>query len=73
MPSATTCVDLEDIIRSERSQMEKDKYSMPSLKYGVQKIQHTMNTTKEKHRYREQTSGYQLGQGEGAIQILGIK
>ena len=53
--------------------MEKDKYSMPSLKYGVQKIQHTMNTTKEKHRYREQTSGYQLGQGEGAIQTLGIK
>ena len=35
LPFATTRVDLEGIILSEISQMEKDKYCMISLIYGI--------------------------------------
>ena len=37
MPFAATQMDLEIIIRSEVSQIEKDKYHMISFIYGIQK------------------------------------
>lgn len=35
--------------------------------WDLKKLQQTMNITKKKqtHRYREQTSGYQWGEGSG--------
>ena len=35
--------------------------------WDLKKLQQTMNITKKKqtHRYREQTSGYQWGEGRG--------
>ena len=40
---------------------------MISLKCGIQKIQQTSeyNKKKQTHRYRDQTSGYQWGDGRG--------
>ena len=35
LPAVTTQVDLEGIILSKLSQMEKDKYHMISLLYGI--------------------------------------
>ena len=35
LPFVTTLVDLENIILSERSQTENDKYHMISLTYGI--------------------------------------
>ena len=51
---------------SEISQTEKDKYCMLSLICGTWKMEQT-NITKQKqtHRYSEQTSGYQWGEGRG--------
>ena len=36
LPSATACVDLEDIMLSEISQSEQDKYHVISLICGIQ-------------------------------------
>ena len=35
LASVTTCMDLEDIILSEISQMEKDRYAIISLGCGI--------------------------------------
>ena len=53
---------------SEISQTEKDKYCMISLICGNSKKYNKLgNITKKKqtHRYREQISGYQWGEGRG--------
>ena len=60
---------------SEISQIEEDKYSMISLTCGIKKIE-LVNITKNKqiHRYREQTSDYQWGEGREMGDIgYGIK
>ena len=53
LPLATMWMDLECIMFSEVSQVEKDK-----LLYDVTYI----TKKKQAHRYREQTSGYQWGE-----------
>ena len=66
MPFAATWMDLQIIILSEVSQKEKDKYCMISLICGILKIQLVKITKKKQtHKYREQTSGYQWGEGRG--------
>ena len=40
---------------------------------GPRKYNTLMNTTKKKHRYREQTSGYQWAQGTGRDTNIGCK
>ena len=53
---------------SEISQMEKDKYYMISLICVESKKENKLvNITKEiqTHRFREQTSGFQWGEGKG--------
>ena len=53
---------------SEVSQTEKDKYCMVSVICGIQKKKiffKLVNITEKKqtHRYREQITGYQWGEG----------
>ena len=62
-------MDLGDIMISEESQMEKDKYHMISLIYGIKKKltdkwknQKKKKRKKETHRYREQSSDYPRGE-----------
>ena len=62
-------MDLEGIILSEISHMEKDKYCMISLICGIQKyklkdkINEQTKPNKNTFRYREQSNGYQRGRG----------
>ena len=56
-------MDLEDIMLSEINQTEKEKYYTTSLTYGTQKNKLVNKTLNKYHRYREQTSGYWLGEG----------
>ena len=67
LPFAATWMDLEGIMLSEISQMEKDKYCMNHLYVKSKKYNKWTNITKQKqtHRYREQTSGHQWGGGQG--------
>ena len=57
-----------------KCQIEKDKYSVLSLICGILKIKQ-INKTKQKqtHRYKEQTSGYQLGEGRREGQDSGVE
>ena len=66
LPFATTWMDLE-IILSEISETEKDKYCMISHILESKKYNQLVNITKRKqtHRYGEQISGYQWGEGGG--------
>ena len=60
-------MDLEDIMLSEISQMEKDYHHTPSLRCGTKKNKNLVNITKRKklsHRYRRQTSSYHWEGGE---------
>ena len=51
---------------SEISQIEKDKYFMILIICGIEtKIRTNITKQKQSHRYREQTSGCQKGEGEG--------
>ena len=45
---ATTCMKLEDVMLSEKSQTQKDKYCMISLICGVQKKKTPKPTTNTK-------------------------
>ena len=56
-------MDVKDIMLSEISQTEKDKYYRYHLYIESKKYNQLLNVTKKKqtHRYIEQTSGYQLG------------
>ena len=49
------------------SHREKDKYFMISLICRTKKYSKLVNKTKQKqtHSYRDQTSGYQWGEGRG--------
>ena len=52
------------------SDTSEDIWYMVSLIYGIQKQQQTseQNTKKHTYRYREQTIGYQWGEGKGTRQ-----
>ena len=65
LPFAATWMDFENIMLTEISQTEKDKYCMILLICGIWKYNKVMNKTKKKltYRYREQTSGYQCREG----------
>ena len=66
-------MDLEGIILSEISQMEKDKYCMTSLIYSIQKIQHTYEYNKKETDIGSKRVGASWDRGEGGIETLGIK
>ena len=75
-------MDLEDIMLSVISQTDKDKYQktnivLSHLYVKSRKTNKQMKQNRNRHRYREQTSGYQKGeaQGEGIkrYKLLGIK
>ena len=61
LPFAATWMDLEDIMQSEISQREKEKYCKTSLICGIYKKQQTSEYHKKEadNRYREQSGGYQ--------------
>ena len=67
MTFAATWMGLQNIIQSEVSQTEKDKYYMISLICRILKIIQMNLYTKQKqtHRHRKQTYGYQRGKGRG--------
>ena len=67
LPFVTTWMDLEGIMLSEISQTEKTKIVRDHLHVESKKYNKVVNRTKKKqtHRYREQTSGYQWGEGRG--------
>ena len=71
LPFATAWMDLEAIILNEISQIEKDKYYIISLTCGDKKIKQTTEYKKEadSQMYRDQTSGYQWGEGRGGGSI----
>ena len=62
-------MDLEDSIFSKISHTEKDKhctfYAVTQISLYMWNLKNNTNTTKQKqiHRYREETSGYQWGEG----------
>ena len=64
---ATAWKDLGGIVFSEISQTEKDEYCMMSLICEILKIKQAnivyITKQRQTHRYREQTSGYQLEEG----------
>ena len=59
-------MDLEGIMLNERSQAKTDTVCY-HLYVESKKYNKLVNIEKKKqtHRYREQTSGYQLGEGRG--------
>ena len=61
-------MDLEDSMFSKISHTEKDKYCTISL--FMWNLKNNTNMTKQKynHRYKEETSGYQWGEGRGQEQ-----
>ena len=67
LPFATAWKDLGGIVFSEMSQTEKDEYCMMSLICEILKIKQAnivyITKQRQTHRYREQTSGYQLEEG----------
>ena len=67
LPFVATWTDLENIILSEVSQPDKDKYHMISLTCRIFKIIQMNLYTKQKEtrRHRKQTYGYQRGKGGG--------
>ena len=69
MTFAATWMGLQNIIQSEVSQTEKDKYYMISLICRILKIIQMNLYTKQKqtHRHRKQTYGYQRGKRRGWI------
>ena len=73
VPFATTWMELERIMLSEISQTEKEKYCIVSLYMESKKYNKLVNITKKEqtHRYGEQTSGYQQGEGRGKRQYRG--
>ena len=65
LPFATPWIDLGGIMLSEISQTEKDKIHMSSLICGCKTYNKLVNVTKKQtHRCREQSSGYQRGEGK---------
>ena len=74
LPFAATWMDLKVIILKKISQTKKSKCCMISLTCGIWKIQKTSDYNKNQtHRYREQTSGFQLGRRLGKIRDRGVR
>ena len=67
LPFAATWIDLEGIMLSEISQTRKTNAVWYHLYVESKKYNKIVNITKKKQtqRYREQTSGYQWGDGRG--------
>ena len=61
----TTWIDPEGTILSEISQKEKDKYYTISRTWNLKYDTNQCMKQKQTHRYREQTCGYQGGEGVG--------
>ena len=59
MPFAATWMELEIIKLSEASKREEEKYHVSSLIYGIRQKIHVNIFTKQTHRLREGTYGYQ--------------
>ena len=66
-------MDFEGLKLSERSRAEKDKHYVIHMYNLKKKKIKPVNKTKKKqtHRYREQMSGYQQGEGRGDGQDIG--
>ena len=54
-------MQLEGIMLSEISQVEKDKYHVNSLIYGISRAKQINKQTKHTHQIREQIGGYPMG------------
>ena len=65
LPFATAWMELEDIMLSEISQTEKDKYCMISLICGILKIQQTSEYNKKEADSHIQRTNQQLPVGRG--------
>ena len=65
---AAMWIEQENIILSEISQTEKDKYSMISLICGISENKTNKCIQPNRNRYRKQTSDYQWGKGGGEEQ-----
>ena len=72
MPFPTTWLD-NNIMLTEISHTEKDKYSMISYLRNLKKYNKLVHLTKKKqsHRYREQNIGYEWGEGRWDGQYWG--
>ena len=81
LPFAATWVDLEGIMLSEISKTKSfcltymEYKSHTTYMWNLKKYNKLVNTTKKKqtHRYREQTSGYQWGEGKGEGHHRGLR
>ena len=75
LPFAAAWMDLQNIILSEVSQQEKDKYCMNQLYVNSKKITRINLYTKQKqsHIHRKQRYGYQRGEVGGERQIRNIR
>ena len=62
MPFSTTLLDPEDIMLNEISQRKKN---IDDITYMCNLKNKLVTIKKQTHRYREQTSGYPWGRGEG--------
>ena len=56
-------MDLEGITFNEVSQTEKDKYYVITYMWNLENKQMNITKQNQNHRYKEQTSGYQWGEG----------
>ena len=74
LPLAAIGMDPENIILSEMSRAEKDRYYKIWLICGIQKIIQINVCEKQKptHWYRKQTYGYQREERKGEGQIKGM-
>ena len=64
LPFATTCMELEGIMLSEISQLEKDKYQMISLICGVLKQKEKLKE-QNSSRITEPKNGLIVSKGKG--------
>ena len=67
---ASTWMDVKNIMLSVISQIEKEKYCIISLTYGILKIiQTNVYRKQETDSHRKQTSCQQMGDGKGDGQV----
>ena len=73
VPLATTWTDLESIMKCSKSDGERQVLYDNHLHVKSKKFHKLVDTTRKRqtHRYREQRSGYQLGEGRREGQIRG--
>ena len=75
LPFAAMWMDLENIMLSEISQTEKDKYDITYMWNLKNNTNECYTKQKRTHRYRKQTCIYQRGdkKEEGQIRSMGLK